>query len=289
MSGSLYKVTNDLGSDVIYNYFDLNSASSISTSYNETNTDNTKLKSASVLNANLKHVNEIGYKISNVDIASSYVPKCFVYEGPQTNIAISVPILTKRIVFLLQAPGGYGHGGSNSPTNPGGDGGSGSLAWGYIDRSLNFVTNITLNLNSVPGPDTNDAIDYNDSTIVFTGGTSVTLTCQSGQSGQNTNDNGVGGGTPTYSNETGVTKLINVAGNAGNNQGNANTYKTSPYQQYPVGNVFAQNASTVYYPLKVYNANNLNQTYGAGGPGDIAGNTGFFSGIRGIASIWFLI
>ena len=47
MSASLYKASNVYGTDIIYNYFDLTSTTSISTSYAETQTDNTKLKSNS--------------------------------------------------------------------------------------------------------------------------------------------------------------------------------------------------------------------------------------------------
>lgn len=276
MSSSLYKVTNSFGTDVIYNYFDLLSSSSIKTSYNESNTDNTKLQSNNVLNSNLKHVNTIGYQINNIDIASLYVPKCFVYSGVQTNINISVPILTTRIVFLLQAPGGDGHGGSNSPDNRGGDGGSGSLAWGYINRSLNLVNTITLNLTNTPAQGTSSV----SSTLVFTGGTSITLTCWSGQPGQNTNFGGAGGEIPSYTNATGLTEIYKSAGSAGTNSDHVTTL--APYSNFPVNATFDDYGTTIYYPLYL-------GTYGAGAPGAYVGITNSNKASSGISAVWFLV
>ena len=46
MSASIYNRINNFGTGKIYDYFDLTGATSIKTSYNETSTDGTKLRSA---------------------------------------------------------------------------------------------------------------------------------------------------------------------------------------------------------------------------------------------------
>lgn len=277
MSLSLYKITNNFGTDVIYNYFDLSGSISIKTSYNESNNDGTKLKSNSALFISLKHINNIGYKIPSGDIASLYVPKCYVYSGVQTT-TISVPITTNRIVFLLQAPGGDGANGSTSPDNNGGDGGSGALYMGYISRNSNNVTSILLTMTDTPAQLTPSVA----STLAFTGGTSLTLTCYSGTPGQGTNSGGAGGVTPTTNVSVGLTTLYSYAGTNGTNSSRINTI--SPYGNQPdsgASDTFLLLATTKYYPL-------LAATYGYGGVGGNYGGAGS-GGSWGICAIWFLI
>jgi hypothetical protein len=266
---SLYQLTNSFGTDSIYNYFDLNSNSSISASFGETSTDNTKLRSNASLNSNLKHAGSIRYLINSSDLASNYVPKCYYYSGAQTAISLSVPTITNRIVYLLQAPGAYGSRGSTSPDNNGGDGGSGALSWGYISRNLNRVSNISITISAIPGIGSGNVA----STIAFTGATSITLTCNSGSSSGNTNVGG-SGGTVSYSSEVGVSILNSYNGTNGTNS--SRDFTSSPYMTY-----FKSTATTAYYPL-------LDGDYGRGGRGGGYGNNGD-AGNAGIAAIWFLI
>jgi len=277
MSLSLYKITNIHGTDVIYNYFDLTGSISIQTSYNESNNDGTKLKSNSLLSNQLKHVLDIGYIIPSGDISSLYVPKCYVYSGAQTT-TISVPITTRRIVFLLQAPGGNGANGSASPNNNGGDGGSGALYMGFIRRNVNKVTSIVLTMTDTPAQSTPSVA----STLTFTGGTSLVLTCYSGTPGQGTNVGGAGGVEPTTSSSVGLITLNSYTGTQGSN--NSRIATPSPYGQQPNsagGDTFLLGATTKYYPL-------LSGIYGYGGIGGNFGGGGS-AGISGICAIWFLI
>jgi hypothetical protein len=267
MSVSLYKASNVYGTDIIYNYFDLTSTTSISTSYTETQTDNTKLKSNSALFSHLKHIGNIGYKINDIDIASQYVPKCLVF-GSFTTQTINVPTITNRIVFLLQAPGGEGANGSESPDNNGGDGGSGALYMGYIDRSVNQVTSVTLDLTDYA---TSARIN---SSLTFTGGTSLIVYCASGQGAPGTNDGGLGGFVTLSASTSGLTQIYSYGGKNGTNSDREET--ASPYTDYISGS-----ATTTYYPL-------YTGQYGVGGRGGSYGGSGA-AGKQGICAIWFLV
>jgi hypothetical protein len=267
MSASLYKASNVYGTDIIYNYFDLTSTTSISTSYAETQTDNTKLKSNSALFSHLKHIGNIGYKINDIDIASLYVPKCLVFSSATTQ-TINVPTITNRIVFLLQAPGGEGANGSTSPDNNGGDGGSGALFMGYINRSANQVTSVSLYLSDY-------ARDARiNSSLTFTGGTSSVVYCASGQGAPGTNDGGSAGFVTLETSNVGITQIYSYGGKNGSNGDRNDT--ASPYTDYISGT-----ATTTYYPL-------IAGQYGVGGKGGDYGGSGA-AGRQGICAIWFLV
>lgn len=272
---SIYNRINTFGTGKIYDYFDLTGAVSIKTNYNETSTDGAKLKSATSLNSNLKHTSEIGYKINNADIYNLYVPKCYVFTGDITT-TISVPTITNRIVFFMQAPGGFGASGSTSPDNPGGSGGSGALYFGYINRLNNYVTSISLRLFPCLFNQTN-AIN---NTFTFTGGTSLTLTCGSGANAPSTNVGGSGGGVSVTS-TVGLTAIDYRSGNAGSN--NLRTQTTPPYTQYPNNtNSYSTDGPTVYYPLTT-------ASHGYGGPGGSSNGSSGVIGGNGIAAVWFLL
>ena len=220
------------------------------------------------MNSNLKHAGSIRYLINSSDLASNYVPKCYCYSGEQIT-TLSVPTITNRIVYLLQAPGAYGADGSSSPDNNGGDGGSGALSWGYISRNLNRVSNISITISAIPGVGSGNVA----STIAFTGDTSITLTCNSGSSSGGTNVAG-SGGTNSYSSVVGVSILNSYSGSNGTSNSRDNT--SSPYMTH-----FKSTATTAYYPL-------LDDNYGMGGMGGNHGGGGS-TGNPGIAAIWFLI
>lgn len=274
MSTSNYKTTNTLGTGVIYDYFYLNGTNldSIKSSFNEIPTDGAQLKLVGLLTSNLKHVNPIGYKINYTDIYNLYVPKCYVWFGPIVINNFVVPSITTRIVFLLQAPGGWGANGSTSPNNNGGDGGSGSLCFGYMNKNNNPNTDkITINIT---GSVFNSASIQ--SSISFSGGNLEAVYCWSGAAATTTNQGGAGGIAPTFDPSLNLGSLAVINAVAGTNgSDNSRIATESPYVNY------SPTANTAYFPLVTGN-------YGYGGVGGNFGGSGA-AGNDGIAAIWFLL
>lgn len=201
------------------------------------------------------------------------------FRGPYSNMAsqsnniINTNLAYRYIYFWLQSPGGNGTTFVTSPNYRGGNGGSGSYVFGYIDLLTNPINNYTIWVR--PQSDTVNIGSF----ISFTGGSqNITITCNRGSNSTGANQGGVGGSfSPTSSaGLSGVTYIDANFGITGVNEGNGvtrtNNYYINTFASY--GNKFQPLTSTY-------------DTYGAGGAGATSSSNLNQTGTQGFCFVWF--